>query len=234
VIPTSRRAGPPSPNAATAQRRTAARASVRPGSYKFLTEEDRRSPARTRIAILVGVVLLAVLAVVLISSLGKGGSTPSSSGTQPGLTTASKSAHSHHHTTVTGFSDPATVSVSVLNGTETNNLAHHVAGTLSEKGYTRASALNGHPPGTYPKTMVEYSSGHSADALNVANLLGISSGEVQALNPATQPLANGASVVVIAGVDEATKLSNAGQASAVQSSGSSPSGSEGGANAGGG
>jgi hypothetical protein len=170
---------------------------------------------------LVGLLVVAVIAVVLISSLGKGGSTHTGSSTLARTETTSTHHGAAHNSAPTGLSNPATVSVSVLNGTETNNLAHHLAASLSEKGYTNANPLDGHPPGTYPKTLVEYTSGHRADALNIAKLLELPSSEVQTMQASTQQLVGGAAVAVITGVDEATKFSSASQTGAVPSGGES-------------
>lgn len=173
----------------------------------------------------VGVLVVAVIAVVLVSALGKGGSTHTGSTTL--ARTESTSTHQHgstHNSVNSGLSNPATVSVSVLNGTETNNLAHHLAASLGEKGYTNANPLDGHPPGTYPKTLVEYLGSHKADALNIAKLLELPASDVKPMEASTQQLVDGAVVAVIAGVDEATKFSSASQTGAVPSGGeSSPS-----------
>jgi hypothetical protein len=226
---------PPAPpaGAPTGARRTASdqpsvqRPLPRPDSYKYLTDEERRAPARTTALVLLGVVLVGVLAVILITTLGKGGSSsPPTTGTQANAVTTTHTTSVHHHGTTKSLSNPATVSVSVLNGTETTGLAHDLAASLKEHGYTRAVPLDGHPPGTYPKTVVEYTNGHSADAHNIAKQLGIASSEVQQMDPATAPLTNGAVVVVVAGVDESTKASNAGETTAVPNTGASASGSE--------
>jgi hypothetical protein len=177
--------------------------------------------------VLLGVVLVGVLAVILITTLGKGGgSSPSTTGTQANAVTTTHTSSVRHHRTTRSLSDPATVSVSVLNGTETTGLAHDLAANLKEHGYTHAEALDGHPPGTPSKTLVQYAKGHNADALNIAKLLGVSSSDVQPLQEAVELLAKHAVVVVLAGVDEATRASNAGEATAVPSTGAAGSGSE--------
>lgn len=228
TVAPARRVGPPDTGSASTQRR-GPQGPPSSGSYKFLTEEDRRSPARTAIMALVGLLVVAVIAIVLISALGKGGSTHPGSSTA--AVTESTSTHRHstaHHGAPTGANNPASVSVSVLNGTETNNLAHHLAASIGEKGYTNANPLDGHPPGTYPKTLVEYTSGHRADAVNIAKLLELPNSAVEPMEATTQPLVGGAAVAVIAGVNEATKFSSASQTGAV------PSGGESSASAGGG
>lgn len=227
VAAASRTADQPS-SAGPATQRRGPQTSPSQGSYKFLTDEVHRSSARTVIIALGVLLAVAVIAVVAINALSEGGSSPGPSTlTQTGTASTQRQSHTHHGATA-GLSDPATMSVSVLNGTETNDLAHHLAASLSEKGYTKATPLDGHPPGTYPKTLVEYSSGHNADALNIAKLLELPSSQVKPIQATTQQLVNGASVAIIAGVDEATKFSSTSQTGAVPSTGSS--GGESGAN----
>jgi hypothetical protein len=89
----------------------------------------------------------------------------------------------------------------VLNGTETAGLAHRISGNLQQSGYTQAAALAARPPGSHSTTVVEYASGHRADAQHVAQTLGVS--QVQPLDAITTPMAGSATVVVIAGSDQA-------------------------------
>ncbi len=89
----------------------------------------------------------------------------------------------------------------VLNGTSTNGLAHHVSGELSEHGFTKATALTGHPPGANQATVVEYASGHKAQAQSVASTLGVS--QAQPMEGTVASLAGSATVVVIVGLDKA-------------------------------
>ena len=56
--------------------------------------------------------------------------------------------------------NPAETSVAVLNGTGTTGLAHRISGNLHQSGYSKATALNGRPPGANQVTVVEYASGH--------------------------------------------------------------------------
>ena len=89
----------------------------------------------------------------------------------------------------------------VLNGTSTNGLAHRVSSELSGQGFARATALTGHPPGANQVTVVEYASGHKADAQSVARTLGVS--QAQPMEGTVASLAGSATVVVIVGLDKA-------------------------------
>jgi hypothetical protein len=89
----------------------------------------------------------------------------------------------------------------VLNGTGTTGLAHHVSGELNQHGFTLAKALDGRPPGANEVTVVEYTSGHKADAQSVAQALGVT--QAQPIEGTVASLAGSASVVVIVGLDKA-------------------------------
>ena len=91
--------------------------------------------------------------------------------------------------------------MAVLNGTETTGLAHRISGNLHQSGYSRATALNGRPPGANQVTVVEYASGHRADAQGVARALGVT--QAQPMEGTVASLAGSATVVVIVGLDKA-------------------------------
>jgi hypothetical protein len=141
-----------------------------------------------------GVIVVAVAAVAVITSLG-GSSSPSSTtssnagsaaGAHATRSSAQRHASSKAGSTTTGATNPAEASVAVLNGTETTGLAHRLAGVLQQRGYSQAAALSGRPSGASQTTVVEYASGHQAEAEAVASLAG------------------SAKVVVIVGADKAT------------------------------
>jgi hypothetical protein len=92
----------------------------------------------------------------------------------------------------------------VLNGTETTGLAHRVAGQLQQSGYTKSVALAGRPSGANQTTVVQYASGHRADAEGVARALG--AGQPQPMEAAVASLSGSATVVVIVGLDKAATV----------------------------
>lgn len=188
-----------------------------------------RSPARAT-ALIVGGVIVVVLAIVLVLSSGGGGkSTGQGSGAGQGTkTTASTSNGAHqkqlssHRSASSGVGagavSPASTTVAVLNGTSTNGLAHSLSKDLQQSGYSQAAALSGTPPGSHASTVVEYASGHHAEAQGVASALSVT--QVQPMETAVASLAGAATVVVIAGEDKAAALgASGGEASGAGASG---------------
>jgi hypothetical protein len=143
------------------------------------------------------------LAVVLLAVLLLGGGSAAHKGTS----TAAASSHARARHTAAAHarhSSPAgraNVNVVVLNGTETNGLAHRVSGQLQQSGYTRATAQSGRPPGANQVTVVEYAPGHKGDAEAVAHTIGVT--QAQPLEETVSTLAGSANVVVIVGLDKA-------------------------------
>ncbi|MGA9876488.1 MAG: LytR C-terminal domain-containing protein, partial [Solirubrobacteraceae bacterium] len=188
-------------------------APVGAGGPKYFKPE--RSPARMT-ALIVGGVIVAVLVVVgAVLGLKGGGSSPSS---KVGSTSSARTQPAASHAVA---SNPADVPVTVLNGTETNGLAHHLAGDLQQSGYSQAAASTAVPPGTHATTVVEYTAGHRADGQAVAKALEVT--RVQTIEGTIASLASSATVVVIAGADQAALLGGSG----AQSKGE-PAASEGG------
>jgi LytR cell envelope-related transcriptional attenuator len=159
--------------------------------------------------LVLGGVLVAAAAVVAALGLLGGSSGPKQAQSSTTSTTAhSRQARTRHHATsrkTSSTSHAANVaeqSVVVLNGTETTGLAHRISGQLQQRGYSQAAALGGRPPGANQVTVVEYASGHQADAEGVARSLGVS--QVQPLEAGVASLGGSAKVVVIVGADKAT------------------------------
>jgi hypothetical protein len=173
------------------------------GGPKYFKQE--RSPARALVLIVGGVIVVALGLVFAVSALKGGGGTPtpSISATQNPATSKTVSS-SHAHTSTQAASNPAETSVKVLNGTGTAGLAHHLASDLQQSGYSQAEASSAVPAGTHTTTVVEYTSGHRADAQAVARSLNVT--QVQPIDSATAGLAGAATVVVLAGADQAALL----------------------------
>lgn len=157
-----------------------------------------------------GLVVAVVVIVVIVLSAGggKGGSSSTneassgagSAATQTssqGTTTTAK----HSSATTAPTTSPAQLNVAVLNGTTTTGLAHHVSEELQQHGYAKAAALTGQPPGANQTTVVEYASGHQADAQRLARSLGVT--QAQPIEGTVASMAGSASVVVIVGLDKA-------------------------------
>ena len=127
-------------------------------------------------------VVVAVAIGLVISSAGGGKSAVqgSAAGQGAGKSTASATHHTHHTQTSPNHGEssataasPASTTVAVLNGTSINGLAHSLSKDLQQSGYSQASALDGTPPGSHPTTIIEYSSGHHAEAQGVASALSV-------------------------------------------------------------
>jgi hypothetical protein len=151
------------------------------------------------------VVVVVVVVVVLVGALGG-----SSRGGAPSLAGTRGASHSSGARPVSA----ASIDLVVLNATEANGLAHHVAGLLRGRGYLRAAPLNGKPAGSFPATVVEYAQGQRADGTRVAHALGVPFEEVRAMDPGVAGLAHGATVAVIAGSDRAGEVGSAPAAGA--------------------
>jgi hypothetical protein len=155
--------------------------------------------------LIVGGVIVGVLVLVLAVSVLKGG------GSTPTATSSSSSEASvtgSHKASSAAASKPSETAVVVLNGTGTPNLAHHLAADLQQGGYTLAAASAGVPPGTHATTVVQYTHGHRADAKAVAKALNVT--QVQAIESTIASLVGSATVVVLAGADQASQLGGGG------------------------
>jgi hypothetical protein len=172
------------------------------------TYAARRSPRRRVLLVAVGLIVVAAAAAVALTSLGgssggKAVTAASTTKTHGGATRAK--AHAHKPASKPALSTPAVspaeTPVAVLNDTETAGLAHRTAGELQQNGYSQAAALNGRPPGSGQVSVVEYTSGHRAEAEGVARSVGVT--HVQPIEAAVTALAGSATVVVIVGEDKA-------------------------------
>jgi hypothetical protein len=157
-----------------------------------------------RFALLIGALIAAgAIAVLVIVTQSGGSSQPraasSSTTNAPGAT---------HRAGPAAFS-PSSVTVAVLNGTATNELAHRVAAKLSTAGYKQGTVATG-PNQTQSATIVAFRPGFRADALHVATSLKLGPASVQPIDSNTQAVACPppspcpANVVVTVGQDLAT------------------------------
>jgi len=174
-----------------------------PSEFRYLREEPRGTSGRGRL--LAAVAAVVVLAGVLIAVLASGssGSSHSSASTGTHSASARHAPGASHGGASTAASGPAQLHVVVLNSTEINGLAHRLAATLQEHGYTSAQAQSAHPSGSYTASVVEYAPGYTAEAEAVARALGIEASGVRPMESTTQSLTPGASVVVVAAGSEA-------------------------------
>jgi hypothetical protein len=160
-----------------------------------------------RFALLVGaLVAIAAIAALVIVTQNGGGSSSSKSRSASSSTTNAPS--TRHHQTAAAFS-PASVTVAVLNGTATNQLAHTVSAKLSSQGYKQGNVATASNQ-TQASTVVAYLPGARNDALQVATALKLGPASVQPIDSSTQSVACpppspcAANVVVTVGQDLAT------------------------------
>jgi LytR cell envelope-related transcriptional attenuator len=155
--------------------------------------------------------LVVVAAVVVVALTVLGGSSPSKAPTSTVATlnhsaaAPAKRTHkaSSAHPAKASTVSPAETTVAVLNATEAEGLAHRTASELQQGGYSQATALNGKPPGSGQVSIIEYASGHQAEAEGVARSAGVS--HVQPMEAAVAALVNSASVALIVGADKVTQ-----------------------------
>jgi tRNA A37 threonylcarbamoyladenosine dehydratase len=156
--------------------------------------------------LVVGIAVIVAIVLSLGGGGGKGSSSSSSASTGSGgaTHTGAQGTSSSKQSTTGGSSattNPAQLSVAVLNGTTTTGLAHHVSEELQQRGYAKAAALEGQPPGSNQVTTVEYTNGHRGDAQRVAHSLGLT--QAQPIEGTVASMASSAAVVVIVGLDKA-------------------------------
>jgi hypothetical protein len=139
-----------------------------------------------------GAVILAVLVILITQVFSGGGSKPAktSAASPPVIPTRTSGTPSRESFTVT-----------VLNGTTVLNLARSVSDRISAKGY-KVIKVDNAPEQGRAATTISYTPGHRADALTVANLVNVGRDAVAPLDPNTQVVSQGASVVVTVGADQ--------------------------------
>jgi len=145
----------------------------------------RRSGLGRRVALLVGALLIAGAIAALVVATADSGNSPTSS---VGARTTNAPTLGRARSAVKF--NPASVTVAVLNGTATNQLAHKVAARLTGVGYkqgTVATAANQ----TETTTIVSYLPGttNRSDALHVAIALKLRRASVQPIDRSTQQVA---------------------------------------------
>jgi hypothetical protein len=136
--------------------------------------------------VLAGVLAAAVVAVVLIFVTGSNSSSSSSSSAASAgsasssqTNAAQRSKNGRQRKAATATVTPSSVTVAVLNGTATNNLAHDVAAKLATAGYKAAGTLNASETGL-TSTIVGYTASSARnDALAVAKSLDLGPASVQ-------------------------------------------------------
>lgn len=164
------------------------------------------SRGRTILFGIIGLLVVAAVAVILIVVTSSGGSTTSASSTASQTSNAPVVRH-HRARPKTAAFNPASVTVSVLNGTPTAGRAHRVAVKLQGSGFKLGKVATATDQ-THTATVVAYLPGFHGDAVRVAALLKLGPASAAPIDPSTQALACPAgspcTVVVTVGSDLTT------------------------------
>jgi LytR cell envelope-related transcriptional attenuator len=148
-----------------------------------LRPPPRRSRGRVAAGVLVGVLALAAVVVGVIALTGGNNgasSSKSSSASNAALRTRRNASSS-------AVVRPATVTVSVLNGTDLQGLAGKIANQLATAGYQKGSKPTNAADQTHTSTIVAYmAAADRRDALAVAKSLKLPVASVQSVDPATK------------------------------------------------
>lgn len=218
---------PPAPPPASAgqtlsgrERLPGRQAAVRPPAPAATGRRGRRGqrPGGSRIGrgaivlatALVVVVVVGVLLVVTNSGGGKGTTTAARNSSRSTSTPSSTRKRKDKAKTSAATVTPSAVTVAVLNGTSTTNLAHDISQKLSAAGYKPGQIATATDQ-TQSSTIVGYLPNDKGDALAVAKSLKLGSTSVQAVDPNNRAVAcNGsttscpAQVIVTVGTDLAS------------------------------
>jgi hypothetical protein len=181
-------AAPPPPRIqirASGQTATGRRQTVPPRGQppRGQQQSSGSSPGRR---ILIGLLVLLVIGGIVAGLLLlTGGSGSNSSQSKSAAASKNAATTQRHHGTKSGAVTPSSVTVAVLNGTATNQLAHKVAQKLGGLGYKQGNVASAADQ-THTATVVAYMSGHRRDGLAVASALKLGPASVQPIDPSTQ------------------------------------------------
>jgi hypothetical protein len=133
------------------------------------------------------VVAAVVVVLLVLTSGGSSTNSRSSSSTAP-ISNAPSGKSRHRGARGRTAIKPSSVTVAVLNGTSTTNLAHDISVKLGSAGYKLGQIATATDQ-TQTATTVGYLPGHRAAALIVAKSLGLSPASVQAVSSSNQAVA---------------------------------------------
>ena len=189
-------------------------AAARPAASSDQRRRQGQRPGGSRIgrgAIVLAVALVVVVAAgaLLVITNSNGGASKTTTAKHVARTTNATSTQARKSKT-SGAVTPATVTVAVLNGTSTTNLAHDVSQKLQAAGFKPGNIATATDQ-TQSSTTVGYLPNDKPDAQAVAKSLKLAPGSVQAVDPTSRTVACSGSatscsaqVVVTVGADLAS------------------------------
>ena len=148
---------------------------------------------------LLAVLVVAGVVVALFVLTNSGSKSNTSSQQTANKAKATTTTAQHRHKPATPAFTPSSVTVSVLNGTATAQLAHRVATKLASFGYKEGTVATAADQ-TRTATVVAYLPGHQRDALAVAKSLKLGPASVQPIDQSTQAVACPPGTACAAGV----------------------------------
>ncbi len=175
------------------------RVQIRPGASavppgRRPAPPSRKSPkqgpsiARRVLAGLLALLVIAGVVVALLVLTSNNNNTNTSTQAANKSKTTSTATNSRHRTAQPAAFSPSSVTVSVLNGTATAQLAHRVATKLAGFGYKEGTVATAADQ-TRTATVVAYLPGRQRDALAVAKSLKLGPASVQPIDQSTQAVA---------------------------------------------
>lgn len=193
-------------------RRTGARAAPRSALSRPRTADRRSGISRGVAAILIGGLVGAIVAGLLLATSLGGSRSAAKTGIRTTNAPAPSTTHHPAKRTVAPAPafNPSSVTVAVLNGTAATGLAHRTSVRLASAGYKQGNIATASNQ-TETATVVAYLPGHRSDALQVASTLKLASASVQPVDQDTQavacppPSACTALVIVTVGQDLAAQ-----------------------------
>ncbi|MCW3050462.1 MAG: LytR family transcriptional regulator, partial [Solirubrobacterales bacterium] len=199
-VPSSQATLPPRTPAGTTRAR-AAGAPPDPGS-------DGRSASRTTLAVIGGVVAVAIVAILLVTQVFGGSSGPAKPNSVGRAPAKASGAGSGGAAKTTGHKAGVVVrgivTVAVLNGTTVVGLARSASDKLQRAGFKGGTVTNDTTNQARSATAVFYTPGNKAAALEVAKIIGVGRDGILPIDQSTRVLAgNDAQVVVTVGSDQA-------------------------------
>jgi hypothetical protein len=164
--------------------------------------------ARTTLAVLGGVVAVAIVVVLLVTQVFGGGSGPAKPNSVGRASSTTPKTAAGKATKTSGAKggavDRAKVTVAVLNGTTVVGLARSASDKLLAAGFKGGRVTNDTTNQTRSATAVFYTPGNKAAALEVAKAIKVGRDAVLPIDQSTRVLAgNDAQVVVSVGQDQA-------------------------------